>query len=145
MRRGQEFAGRLFAQHIASAGRVGQHKGRVGHAAPNLADVQGRLEVGQVLAHIALKAGLVEAVLLQHRRRFCGQRDRRQRLGLRVGRHSAFLLAHTPRSTRAQAAVASCLHFSPRVMASGELALPSSARLYTPWTIAASRKSENTT
>ena len=37
--RGQEFARRFFAQHIAPAGAVGQHKGRVGHTAPDLTDV----------------------------------------------------------------------------------------------------------
>src|SRR6185436_2945917 len=69
MRRGQQLAGRLAAQHVAPTGAIGQAIGRVRLAALELLDRDRRNEAGDVPGHEPGELLLVEAVLLLHRHR----------------------------------------------------------------------------
>ena len=112
--RGQQLAGRFLAQDIPPAGRVGQDEGRVRHAAPDLPDRQRRTEGFNMLGHVARQCGLVETMLVKHRRRL--SRERGERAGLYgLGcRHGASLLLERFPSSITRQAVSSRQGFSRR-------------------------------
>ena len=75
MRGGQKFARRLLAQDIALAGTIGDHEGRIGHAAAELAELERGREAFDMVAHVIFQRGRIEPVGFLNRDRLIGRCD----------------------------------------------------------------------